>query len=279
MARVRELFQAGSSVYGSSLRPYGLLIYSVTPLYAAAAECRAEIVSELLSAGAPPELVRLLLCATCPVSPPPQGRSLGPFALLSHETPLNIALEAGCAEVVIGLLRAGANPERGEVLGMGAFASGTPGGMAAGSSYDDASMLAELLKAGGNPNEGFSVLLGWAADSPLSIAAARGNARVVSHLLQAGAAPDLGQSFHYGSRVASPLSLAAKNGHAGICRALLAAGASLEAAGGEALVSLVRKRGLQVEEGGRRRSYEEVELLLRAARVSEDGDDADVGLD
>ena len=144
---------------------------------------------------------------------------------------------------------------------MGALASGTPGGMAAGAAYDDATILAELLKAGGNPNDGFSVFLGWAADSPLSIAAARGNARVVSHLLQAGAAPDLGQSFRYGSRKASPLSVAAKNGHAGICRALLAAGASVEAAGGEALLGLVRRRGALAEEGGRR-SYEEVALLL-----------------
>jgi len=238
-----RLLSAGHSPTGSALSLYGALVGAITPLYAAALGCHSEAASALLAAGAPPEL----------------GLSSGPFGLLEAETPLSVAIEAGCSDLVSSLLAAGASPQRGESLGpLGTLASGTPQAMVSVASDDEAT-IAELLKMGASPNDGFSFLLGWAFETPLSLAAGRGHQRVVAHLLQAGANPDMGQSFAFGASKATPLAMAAKNGHSRICAALLRAGADVHKAGGARLLHMVRERGGMRPEA---ESFKEVARLL-----------------
>ena len=87
--------------------------------------------------------------------------------------------------------------------------------------------VAELLKAGANPNTPLTLGLGMlGSGTPLSSAAAQGHTEVVAELLKAGANPNTSHTFGLILSLETPLHAAAKKGHTEVKALLLKAGAA-----------------------------------------------------
>ena len=118
------------------------------------------------------------------------GRLVGPLGVIGSRTPLYEAASNGHTEMVVALLKAGADPNAGNAHGFGTLVSSTPLGAAVMNSNTET--VAALLAAGANPNTRVTFAMGmfiWF--TPLyyaGLSASRsGSTEIVAALIKAGA--------------------------------------------------------------------------------------------
>ena len=116
------------------------------------------------------------------------GRLVGPLGVISSRTPLYEAAFNDHTEMVVALLKAGADPNAGNAYGFGMLFSFTP--LSAAVKHSNTEMVVALLAAGANPNTRATVGMGlFGSVAPLYTAGLKGSTEIVAVLIKAGAEP------------------------------------------------------------------------------------------